>query len=94
MKYIKLFEDYLDNSNDYDVILYPGKGVFVRVDDELRKEIIDVINGQKTNIYISKNDKSNRDLNIYKQNNLLIFETKEGSKPTIEIEDVLLSLNS
>lgn len=92
MKYLKTFEYYTE---DYDVILYPGNKGFVRVDSVLKHKILSLIGGEidviempREKHYSSLYDK------IYRQDDTLVFETKEGIKNTIDLEDVLISLNS
>ena len=90
MKYIKLYEEYY--TEDYDIVIYPGS-TFLRVDSVLKHKLLSVINGTEHSFDIKKGDYGNRNLKIYKQGENLIFETPEGAKPSMPIEDILLSFD-
>jgi len=90
MKYIKLYEDYY--TEEYDVVLYPGK-FFIRVDSVLKHEILSVLNGTKEELKIPRDKYSSVAFTIYKEDENLVFETKEGAKSKIEIEDVLYTFS-
>jgi hypothetical protein len=90
MKYIKLYEDYY--TEEYDVVIYPGN-TFLRINAELKQKILAVVNGSLDFFEVKKGQYGNKDLKIYKEDTNLIFETPEGAKPTMEIEDVLFNLS-
>ena len=89
MKYLKTFEYYTE---DYDVILYPGK-TYLRVNSVLRQKLLSVINGDLDSFEVKKGKYGNKDLKIYKEDENIVFES-EFAKPSISIEDILTRLEN
>jgi len=92
MKYIKTYENY-GYTEDYDLVIYPGNKTYLRINSELKEKLLAVINGTLEFYEVQKDQYGDRDLKIYKQDDNIVFQTKEGAKLLMEIEDILLLFN-